>query len=36
MEILGHTKIDTSLLYLNAHSAAKRAALRSLLHGLTA
>ena len=36
MEILGHTKIDTSLLYLNAQNAAKRAALQGLLDRLTA
>lgn len=36
MEILGHTKIDTSLLYLNAQNAKKRAGLEGLLGGLTA
>lgn len=36
MEILGHTKLDTSLLYLNAKDAKKRKALEGLLKQWTA
>ncbi len=36
MEILGHTRLDTSLIYLNAKSAKKRTALEGLLNRLTA
>ena len=35
MEILGHTKLDTSLLYLNAQTESKRAALEGLLQAVT-
>lgn len=36
MEILGHTKLDVTMLYMNRKSAEKRKALEGLLNRLTA